>query len=85
MVGQVGVSPESPSESSPLEDSRSRLSGSLDWVLLVTPPVVLACVALIIVVQTLSCVQLFATPWTAACLSSQSFTISWSLFKLLSI
>ena len=31
------------------------------------------------------CVQLFATPWTAACQASLSFTISWSLLKLLSI
>ena len=31
------------------------------------------------------CVQLFATPWTAACQASLSFIISWSLFKLMSI
>ena len=37
------------------------------------------------VVQLLNCVQLFATPWTAACQASLSFTISWSLLKLLSI
>ena len=40
---------------------------------------------LLIVVQLLSCVQLFATPWTAACQASLSFTISWSLLKLMSI
>ena len=28
---------------------------------------------------------LFATPWTAACQASLSFTISWSLFKFMSI
>ena len=28
---------------------------------------------------------LFATPWTAACQASPSFTISWSLLKLMSI
>ena len=33
----------------------------------------------------LGCVWLFVTPWTAACQASLSFTISWSLFKLLSI
>ena len=33
------------------------------------------------VVQSLSRVWLFATPWTAACQASPSFTISWSLFK----
>ena len=38
-----------------------------------------------IVVQSLSPVQLFVIPWTAAHQSSLSFTISWSLLKLLSI
>ena len=36
-------------------------------------------------VQLLSCVQLFATPWTAACQASLSITKSWSLSKLTSI
>ena len=36
-------------------------------------------------VQSLSCVQLFATPWTAACQASLSFTNSGSLLKLMSI
>ena len=36
-------------------------------------------------VQSLSSVQLFATPWTAACQDSLSITNSRSLFKLLSI
>ena len=40
------------------------------------------CIALLLF---LSCVQLFATPRTAACQASLSFTISWSLLKLLSI
>ena len=40
---------------------------------------------LVIVVQSLSHVQLFATLWTAAGQTSPSFTISWSLFKLMSI
>ena len=39
----------------------------------------------IVVVQSLSHVQLFVTPWTAAYQASLSFTISWSLFKLRSI
>ena len=38
-----------------------------------------------IVVQLFSHVQLFATSWTAACHVSLSFTISWSLLKLMSI
>ena len=37
-----------------------------------------------IVVQSLSHVQLFVTPWTAARQASLSFTISWSLLKLMS-
>ena len=39
----------------------------------------------LIVVHLLSDVQLFATPWTAACQAPLSFTISWSLLKLMSI
>ena len=36
-------------------------------------------------VQLLSCVSLSVTPWTAALKASLSFTISWSLLKLMSI
>ena len=36
-------------------------------------------------VQSLSHVQLFATPWIAAHQASLSFTVSWSLLKLMSI
>ena len=39
----------------------------------------------IVVVQSLSHVRIFATPWTAAHQSSLSFTISWSLLKFMSI
>ena len=35
--------------------------------------------------QLLSCVWLFANPWTAACQASLSITNSWSLLKLMSI
>ena len=35
--------------------------------------------------SSLSCVQLFATPWTAAHQASLSITNSWSLLKLMSI
>ena len=38
-----------------------------------------------VVVQLLSCVWLFVTPWTAAHVASLSFTISQSLFRLMSI
>ena len=37
------------------------------------------------VVQSLSCVWLFVTPWTATLQASLSFTISHSLFKLMSV
>ena len=39
----------------------------------------------VVVVQSLSQVQLFANPWTTACQASLSFTISQSLLKLMSI
>jgi len=37
------------------------------------------------IVQSLSYVWFFVTPWTAAHQASLSFPISWSLFKLMSI
>ena len=40
--------------------------------------------SLFFVVQSLSRVQLFATPWTSACQASLSFTISQNLLKLMS-
>ena len=39
----------------------------------------------LVVLQSLSHVQLFPAPWTAACQLSLSFTISWSLLKLMSV
>ena len=45
----------------------------------------LLCLMELFVVQSLSHVQLFATPWTAACQASLSITNSWSLFKLMTI
>ena len=41
--------------------------------------------SVVFVVQSLSGVWLLATPWTAACQTSLSFTTSWSLLKLMSI
>ena len=38
-----------------------------------------------VVVQSLSCVQLFVTPWAAACQASLSFTVSQSLLESMSI
>ena len=43
------------------------------------------CISFITVVQSLSLVQLFSIPWTAAHQASLSFTVSQSLFKLMSI
>ena len=40
---------------------------------------------LIFIIQSLSRVQLFLTPWTAAHWASLSITSSWSLLKLMSI
>ena len=37
------------------------------------------------IVQLLSHVQLFTTPWTAACQTSLFLTVSWSLLRLMSI
>ena len=39
----------------------------------------------VIIVQSLSRVRLFATPWTAALQASLSFTIFWRLLKVMSI
>ena len=36
-------------------------------------------------VQSLSCVRLFVTPWTAACQAFLSLTISWNSPKFMSI
>ena len=38
-----------------------------------------------VVDQSISCVSIFVTPWTAAHQASLSFTTSWSLLKLMSI
>ena len=39
----------------------------------------------LVVVQLLSQVQLFATPWVAACQASLSYIVSWTLLKFMSI
>ena len=51
------------------------------------PSVGTNCYHVVVVIQSLSQVRLFATPWTAAlpCQASLSFTISQSLLKLTSI
>ena len=42
-------------------------------------------VAVVVIVQLLSHVQLFATPWTVAHQASLSSTVSWSLLKFMSM
>ena len=44
-----------------------------------------ACIYMCVIVQSFSCVRVFAIPWTATCQASLSFTISQSLLKLMSI
>ena len=58
-------------EGQPFVQSRDQLGISLGWGF--------------VVVQWLSHVWLFATPWTAACQASLFFTISQNLLKLMSI
>ena len=41
-------------------------------------------VAVVVFVQLLGCVQLFKTPWAAACQSPLFFIISWSLLRFMS-
>ena len=43
------------------------------------------CVCIFAVIQSLSHVQFFVTPQTAACQASLSFRISWSLLNLISL
>ena len=62
------------------------MSLSLLMSLLVTPSSVVAkLVHQCLIFQLYTHVQLFATPWTEALQASLSFTISWSLLKLMSI
>ena len=58
---------------------------SIDWIALLPEFLCLFGFGRLVVVQSLSHVLLFVTPWTAACQAFLSFTISWSLLKLTSI
>ena len=53
--------------------------------LLVHPNQITLFRTVVLVVELLSCVRLFATLWTVACQASLSFTFSWSLLRLNSI
>ena len=63
-----------------LAGSRSSDDDSLYWL-----DSLIVFSVLVVVVQLLSGVRFFAAPWTAACQASLSFTISWSLLRLMSI
>ena len=71
------------------EPGRLQSMGSLrvghDWAIPHTHTTLLIVLFVIVVVQSLSHVRLFVTPWTAAQQTSLFFTISLSLLKLLSI
>ena len=47
--------------------------------------IIIHILSIVVIVQSLSCIQLFLTPCTAARQASMSFTISWSLLRLMSI
>ena len=73
-----------PSSQGSTLESRSEYSSSSPTSLL-TNPSGLSQLPHLFVVQLLSYVQLFATPWPAAGQPSLSFTFSWSLLKFMSI
>ena len=60
-------------------------SVSTTWAQNVTHRQLVLCVCVCVYVQLLSCVRLFATPWTAAFQASLSFTLFWNLLKFMSI
>ena len=57
----------------------------IDFIYLYTHTHTHISIYIVAVVQSLSCVPLFVTPWTATCQTSLYFTIFWSLLKLMSI
>ena len=65
---------------SPLNGSGPPNDGSYSF-----PPLPSPCWSIVVGVQSLSCVRIFLTPWTAAYQASLFFAISWSLLKLTSI
>ena len=63
------------------------MQSSVIKVLLKSLPVLLIMESLfsVVAVQSLSCVRLFATPWTAAHQAPLSSTVSWNLLRFMSI
>ena len=56
-----------------------------EWKIALTEKSIVVAKMSIVALQSPSHVQLFATPWTAACHTSLSLTISWELPKFMSI
>ena len=78
----LAVSPRDSQESSPTAQLKSINSLVLSFLY---GPALISIHSVQYSVQSLSCVRLFAIPWTAACQASLSITNSWSLPKLMSI
>ena len=76
MRGRIGV---------PWNTRRGGKRGNRNELIDFALTVCFSCPLLLFVVQWLSCVRLLVTSWTAGRLPSLSFTISWSLLKLISI
>ena len=62
-----------------------RLRGKINCMSNMATELIVVKIKLVVFVQSLSHVWLFATPWTAACQAPLSSTISHSLLKLMSI
>ena len=69
----------------PLEKSLGRASAAASAHTGEEPSLQPRAIWVVVAVQWLSRVRLSVAPWTAACQASLSFTISWSLLKLLPI
>ena len=85
--GTVWVISESPDVASNLVGRvyQSQESGKQSAFLCWWTHILIKLLACLSSVQTLSCIRLFATPWTAACQASLSITNSRTLLKLMSI
>ena len=77
-----------------IDNNHTRFNFQISWLLIassrkenqdIDPYPALSLMSLFSSVQSLSRVQLFATPWTAARQASLSVTNSWRLLKLMSI
>ena len=85
-VTQLGPSPSDPMDCSLPGSSNHGIFQArvLEWVAIAFSHCNNQRQVIIAIVQSLSLVRLFVTPWTEACQASLSFTISKSLLKLMS-